>query len=122
VMVGIANAATATGPLYVWGNVGERMSGMHDPEGVSSNRSGPFIKGGSKHPTANGGRAYYFHNSAAGASAGIARAGGRLYNFVSRNNDWPASRVDPKDGPFDLGKGGVERIPNFSDRYPPTRK
>jgi len=91
---------------------------MHDPEGVSRNRSGPFIKGGSRHPTANGGRAYYFHNSAAGASAGIARAGGRLYNFVSRNNDWPASRVDPADGPFDLGKDKVERIPNFNDRYP----
>jgi hypothetical protein len=118
VMVAIANAATTTGPLYVWGNVAERMSGMHDPQGVSRNRSGPFIKGGSRHPTANGGRAYYFHNSAAGASAGIARAGGRLYNFVSRNNEWPASRVDPADGPFDLGKDQVERIPNFNDRYP----
>jgi hypothetical protein len=118
VMVGIANAATTTGPLYVWGNVGQRMSNMHDPEGVSRNRSGPFIKGGSRDPNANGGRAYYFHNSAEGASAGIARAGGRLYNFVSRNNSWPASRVDPADGPFDLGKDKAERIPNFNDRYP----
>jgi hypothetical protein len=120
VMVGIANAATTTGPLYVWANVGEHMSGMYDPEGLGRNRSGPFIKGGSRDPAANGGRAYYFHNSAAGAgaSAGIARAGGRLYNFVSRNNAWPAPRVDPADGPFDLGKASVERIPNFNDRYP----
>jgi hypothetical protein len=118
VMVAIANAATATGPLYVWGNVAERMGGMHDPEGVTRNRSGPFIKAGSRDPAANGGRAYYFHNTAAGASAGIARAGGRLYNFVSRNNSWPASRVDPADGAFDLGKESVERIPNFNDRYP----
>jgi hypothetical protein len=118
VMVGIANAATTTGPLYVWGNVGERMGGMHDPEGLGRNRTGPFIKAGSRHPTANGGRAYYFHNSAPSASAGIARAGGRLYNFVSRNNAWPASRVDRADGPFDLGQEKVERIPNFNDRYP----
>jgi len=118
VMVAIANAATTTGPLYVWRNVAERMSGMHDPEGLGRSRSGPFIKAGSRHPTANGGRAYYFHNTAEGASAGIARAGGRLYNFVSRNNSWPASRVDPADGLFDLGTDKVERIPNFNDRYP----
>jgi len=117
VNVAIANAATTTGPLYVWRNVGERMGGMHDPEGVGRSRSGPFIKAGSRHPTANGGRAYYFHNTAAGASEGIARSGGRAYNFIARNNQWPKSRVDPADGSFDLGKDRVERIANFNDRY-----
>ncbi|HYI86117.1 MAG TPA: hypothetical protein VEX61_03390, partial [Burkholderiales bacterium] len=105
--------------LYVWGNIGERMDGMHDPEGVTRNRSGPFIKAGSRHPTANGGRAYYFHNTAPDAGAGIARSGGPTYNFVARNNLWPASRVTPQDGPFDLGREDrVERIPNFNDRDP----
>jgi len=113
VFVAIANAATTTGPLYVWRNVAQRTY------------DGPFIKAGSRHPTANGGRAYYFHNTAMGARAGIERSGGRLYNFVSRNNLWPASRVDPADGPFDLGKelraarrsGDAERIPNFNDLF-----
>jgi hypothetical protein len=106
VFVAIANAATTTGPLYVWRNVAQRMYDR-----------GPFIKAGSPHPTANGGRAYYFHNTAMGASAGITRSGARLYNFVSRNNVWPAPRVNPADGPFDLGKDKIERIPNFNDRY-----
>jgi hypothetical protein len=33
VFVAIANAATATGPLYVWRNVSHRMGGMYQPEG-----------------------------------------------------------------------------------------
>jgi hypothetical protein len=102
VHVGIANAATATGPLYVWRNVGKRMAGMYDPEAGARGPRGPFIKAGSNNPKANGGRAYYFDNSAPDAGAGIARSGGRLYNFVARNNRWPASRVDHKDGPFEL--------------------
>jgi hypothetical protein len=106
VYVAIANAATTTGPLYVWRNFGERVYDR-----------GPFIKAGSRRDAANGGRAYYFHNTATGASAGIARAGGRLYNFVLRNNQWAAPRVKAQDGPFDLGKRTVERIPNFNDRY-----
>jgi hypothetical protein len=118
VMVAIANAGTTTGPLYVWRNVAERMSGMYDPEGLTRNPSGSFIKAGSRHDSANGGRAYYFHNTADGAVEGIARSGGRLYNFVARNNLWPASRVKTSDGPFDLGTSRVERIPNFNDRYP----
>ena len=49
----------------------------------------------------------------------MARSGGPTYNFVARNNLWPASRVTPQDGPFDLGREGqVERIPNFNDRDP----
>jgi hypothetical protein len=106
VYVAIANAATTTGPLYVWRNVGERTYDR-----------GPFIKAGSRHPTMNGGRAYYFHNTGMGAGEGLARSGGRFYNFVARNNLWPRSRVKPADGPFDLGTDRVERIPNFNDRY-----
>ena len=45
VMVAIANAATTTGPLYVWGNVAERMSDMHDPEGVGKAARGRSSRG-----------------------------------------------------------------------------
>jgi hypothetical protein len=127
VHVAIANAATTTGPLYVWRNIAGDMARMYQPEGnPRRDERGPFIKAGSRNPQMNGGRAYYFHNTAPGAGAGIARAGGPAYNFVSRNNLWPASRVKPKDGPYDLGREGrdlgregrVERLPNFNDRYP----
>jgi hypothetical protein len=109
-----------TGPLYVWRNVASDMARMYQPEGnPHRDHRGPFIKAGSKQPDLNGGRAYYFHNTAPDAGAGIARSGGPTYNFVARNNLWPASRVTPQDGPFDLGREGrVERIPNFNDRDP----
>ena len=118
VYVAIANAATAIGPLYVWRNVAKRMDGMYEPE-ARGGAIGPFIKAGSNNPSANGGRAYYFNNTAPGAGAGIARSGGKLYNFVSRNNVWPAPRVDRRDGPFDLENpraGRAERIPIFNDQ------
>ncbi|HEV3009122.1 MAG TPA: hypothetical protein VGX52_08830, partial [Burkholderiales bacterium] len=105
VYVAIGNAATATGPLYVWRNVATDMARMFQPEGnPRRDHRGPFIKAGSKQPQVNGGRAYYFHNTAPEAGAGIARSGGPTYNFVARNNRWPASRVNPEDGPFDLGR------------------
>jgi hypothetical protein len=100
VFVAIANAATAVGPLYVWRNVSDRMANMHNPEGDPDRElRGPFIKAGSNVPLANGGRAYYFHNTALqpparasayplGGGGGILKAGGKLYNFVSRNNIW----------------------------------
>jgi len=117
VYVAIANATVATGPLYVWRNVAEGMARMYQPEGYAKrDQRGPFIKAGSKRPEVNGGRAYYFDNSAPGAGAGIARSGGPAYNFVARNNKWPASRVDPADGPFDLKEGRSAPIPNFNDR------
>ena len=119
VYVAIANAATSVGPLYVWRNVATDMGRMYQPEGhPRRDERGPFIKAGSKQPEVNGGRAYYFHNTAPEAGAGIARSGGPTYNFVARNNLWPASRVRPEDGPFDLKDGRGERIPNFNDRYP----
>ena len=116
----IGNAATSVGPLYVWRNIAKRMDGMYHPEGdPRRGPRGPFIKAGSNHPQANGGRAYYFYNSAPGAGNGIARSGGRLYNFVARNNDWPASRVDPKDGPYELDQGRRgAAIPNFTGAAP----
>jgi hypothetical protein len=98
VFVAIANAATATGPLYVWRNVSHRMGAMYQPGGDPDREDrGPFIKAGSNDPVAVGGRAYYFHNTALqppggrypmGAGWGINKSGGRLYNFVSRNNIW----------------------------------
>ena len=101
VFVAIANAATAIGPLYVWRNVSDRMANMHNP-GIPPDLElrGPFIKAGSNVPRANGGRAYYFHNTVLqpppdrgaslplGAGSGIQKSGGTLYNFVSRNNIW----------------------------------
>jgi hypothetical protein len=98
VFVAIANAATAVGPLYVWRNVSHFMAGMYQPDGDPDlEQRGPFIKAGSRHPAAVGGRAYYFHNTvlqppgrrySAGAGSGITNTGGALYNFVSRNNIW----------------------------------
>ena len=95
VWVAIANAATSTGPLYVWRNVSRSPLGK------------VFIKAGSRHPEYNGGRAYYFHNSAPEPGVrGIAAAGGRHYNYVSLNNRFGRERP-----------GRVEPIPNFNDRY-----
>jgi hypothetical protein len=99
VFVAIANAATAVGPLYVWRNVSNRQGGMYQPDVAPDEESrGPFVKAGSNHPVANGGRAYYFHNTALqppgggrygmGAGVGIVNSGGKLYNLVSRNNIW----------------------------------
>jgi Right handed beta helix region len=108
VFVAIGNAATATGPLYVWRNVSHRMGGMYHPAGEpDGERRGPFIKAGSNHPTANGGRAYYFHNTVLqppgrlytmGAGEGITNSGGMLYNFVSRNNIWHIHKEPHIDG------------------------
>jgi hypothetical protein len=89
---------------------------MNDPEGLAKRpQRGQFIKAGSRNAAANGGRAYYFHNTAHDAGWGIHRVG-RLYNFVSRNNLWPKPYLRPEDGPYDI-KPDVERIPNFNDRY-----
>src|SRR4051812_77366 len=101
VYVAIANAATSIGPLYVWRNVSNRMASIREPGGDPDFESrGPFIKAGSYDAKVNGGRAYYFHNTAlqpppprgraltSGAGGGIEKSGGTLYNFVSRNNVW----------------------------------
>ena len=104
--VAIANAATTTGPLYVWRNVAQNQAGMFSPEGGRGQR-GPFVKAGSRKPEFNGGRAYYFHNTAQSAGKGIAPSGGKLYNFVSLNNVFGRKERDER----------VERIPNFNDRY-----
>ena len=101
VFVGIGNAAPTVGPLYVWRNVSYRMGGMYQPDAPPDlEQRGPFVKGGSRHATLNGGRAYYFHNTVLqpapadgarypmGAGWGIQNSGGQLYNVVSRNNIW----------------------------------
>lgn len=111
VFVAIANAATSIGPLYVWRNVANRMGGMYQPDAPPDQEArGPFIKGGSNAPEVNGGRAYYFHNTAMqppppagaryamGAGKGIENSGGKLYNFVSRNNIWQIHKEAQIDG------------------------
>ena len=107
VFVPIANAPTSIGPLYVWRNVSHRTKGMYDPGGERGRR-GPFIKAGSRHAEYNGGRAYYFHNSALEDTRGIVDSGGRLYNYVSRNNVFDRKTL----------AGPAQRIANFNDRYP----
>jgi hypothetical protein len=110
VFVAIGNAATSVGPLYVWRNVSDRMAGLYNPQtDPELELRGPFIKAGS-HTAANGGRAYYFHNTALqrpplpggrypqGAGGGIEKSGGSLYNFVSRNNIWHIHREAQIDG------------------------
>ena len=106
VFVAIGNAGTATGPLYVWRNVVRRSNGMHDPEGVA--RKGgmsAFIKGGSRDPGTNGGRAYYFHNTVEQPIRAYAPSGGHHYNYISVNNS------------YDRNGRRAESIPNFNDRY-----
>jgi hypothetical protein len=111
VFVAVANAATSVGPLYVWRNVANRMANAHEPDGDSDYElRGPFIKAGSYDPKVNGGRAFYFHNTALqppaprgrsfslGAGAGIEKSGGTLYNFVSRNNIWQIHNAVQVDG------------------------
>ncbi len=100
VFTAIANATTSVGPLYVWRNVSNRMAQMYQPDAPpDEERRGSFIKAGSNDPRFVGGRAYYFHNTVLqpaapgarygmGAGWGIQNAGGKLYNFVSRNNIW----------------------------------
>jgi len=101
----MGNAVTVTGPLYLWRNVSDVMGKVRDPLTTNPDdepERGPFIKGGSTTPSLNGGRAYYFHNTAlqpppsacsgvqrtCGAGMGVNRAGGPLSNFVSWNNIW----------------------------------
>ena len=145
VFVAIANAATAVGPLYVWRNISHRMAGMYRPDGdPDAEERGPFIKAGSNHPSLTGGRAYYFHNTvlqppgarySMGAGSGISKSGGKLYNFVSRNNIWhihkeaqihgepkfSSLRADGDQGPidadFDLRNGQLRNVgPNAERR------
>ena len=70
------------GPLYVWRNV-ERMGGMYPDAGAR----GP--RGPRNDAKTNGGRAYYFHNTAPDAGAVFANDVGRAYNLVARNNASP---------------------------------
>ena len=142
VFVAIGNAATATGPLYVWRNVSDRMSNVYHPDGdPDAELRGPFIKAGSNHATYNGGRAYYFHNTilqppgkrfGGGAGWGIYNSGGKLTNFVSRNNVWHIHKEviihgQPKfyaisaneqgaDADFDLHNGSLNRAGSSAER------
>ncbi|HEU0259480.1 MAG TPA: hypothetical protein VFR57_08705, partial [Burkholderiales bacterium] len=142
VFVAIGNAATTTGPLYVWRNVSNRMANVYQPEGdPDAELRGPFIKAGSNHARFNGGRAYYFHNTilqppakryGGGAGWGIYNSGGKLTNFVSRNNVWHIHKEviihgQPKfyaisaneqgaDADFDLHNGSLNRAGSSAER------
>jgi PKD repeat protein len=106
IFVPIANAANATGPLYVWRNVSNWMANMYCTGCTDADEQrGYFIKGGSDVATFNGGIAYYYHNTllqpppapgrtfSMGAGFGL-NAVHTLYNFVSRNNIWHIHRID----------------------------
>jgi PKD repeat protein len=103
--IAIGTASTAVGPLYVWRNVSRAMDRMHNPsvDNPDNDTRGEFVKsgGGAEASDPNGGRAYYFHNTAlqppnanaGGSPLGVSMAinGGsnrKLYNFHSKNNIW----------------------------------
>ena len=104
---GINNSTTAVGPLYVWRNVTNQLAGMTLPSNPDAENRGAFVYGGSDSTSLNGGRAYYFHNTAlqppplsgfvypSGAGYDITINGGvTIYNFVSLNNIWQIFRTN----------------------------
>jgi hypothetical protein len=120
--VAISAAPTALGPLYVWRNVSNRMANIYQPDGdPDRERRGPFVKAGSNHATANGGRAYYFHNTVLqppgkrytfGAGWGLFGSAGPMTNAVSRNNVWHIHKEvqihgQAKFQPIGAGRGGA---------------
>jgi hypothetical protein len=134
--IGIAAATTSIGPLYVFGNVMNNNAGLSRPFNPTpdSDDRGSFFKVGSRVPKVNGGRMYFFHNTALqpkqppglgiqgwmGVAAGIDMAGGDTCNIVSRNNILPiwkpsrksAVRINAACGASDidheLTRGGVD--------------
>jgi hypothetical protein len=114
--IGIANATTGMGPLYVWRNVSNLLANMKCPAPCDPDNTedrGPFVKAGKTYapgtiPSLNGGRSYYYHNTVlqpdigtsypGGAGYGIGNAGGNLYNIVSLNNIWHIHKPLPGPG------------------------
>ncbi|SFM06021.1 fibronectin type III domain-containing protein [Rugamonas rubra] len=100
--MGIAMAAVAQGPLYVFRNVLGDTVGMANPNAANQDTAshGNFFKIGSKTEKVNGGRIYLFHNTNlqprppagtgltynVGTGGAIGMAGGATCNVVSRNN------------------------------------
>ena len=134
--IGIAAATTAIGPLYVFENIMNNSAGVSRPFHATPDTDdrGSFFKVGSNVPKVNGGRMYFFHNTALqprqptglgiqywmGVAAGIDKAGGDTCNIVSRNNILPiwkpnrqsAVRINAACGSSDidheLTRGGVD--------------
>jgi hypothetical protein len=87
----IAASPTVLGPLYVFRNVSHRS--RYSPN--HSFDSGVFLKAQSRQGGDHlwgGGRVYVYHNTLfrtsaeAGTATGISPSGGKLLNYVSRNN------------------------------------
>jgi len=125
----IGNAATATGPLYVWRNVSNWQANMYCTQcDTDTEQRHGFIKGGG-HPntTYKGGIAYYYHNTVLqppappgktvpmGGTDGISTvvAVEHLYNFVSRNNVWHLPKASS-------GNGSIFGDCNVEPCTPPT--
>jgi len=134
--IGIAAATTSIGPLYVFENVMNNSAGVSRPFNPTpdSDDRGSFFKVGSIVPKVNGGRMYFFHNTALqpkqpsglgiqywmGVAGGIDKAGGDTCNIVSRNNILPiwkpgrrsAVRINAvcgsSDIDYELTRGGVD--------------
>src|SRR6185295_14495488 len=94
----IGNACVSVGPIYVWRNISNIVGGTRVGFDPDTEGRQPFVKGGGKGSGGgvNGGRAYYFQNTALQPSIGETQKGGvgwgianwagdsSLYNFVSR--------------------------------------
>ena len=134
--IGIAAATTSIGPLYVFENIMNNNAGLSRPFNPTPDTDdrGSFFKVGSNVAKVNGGRMYFFHNTALqprppgglgiqhwmGVAAGIDKAGGDTCNIVSRNNILPvwkpnrksAVRINAACGSSDvdheLTRGGVD--------------
>jgi PKD repeat protein len=112
IFVPIGNAPVVTGPLYVWRNISNVVGGLREGADPDAADRQPFVKAGgpSCNGSNNGGRAYYFHNTALQPDIGETQKGGvgwgignwvgngSLYNFVSHNNLW--QNHDPNDDDF----------------------
>jgi hypothetical protein len=100
---GIATAAVAVGPLYIWNNVSNVSQRAPQSASISTKdlerERGHYNKAGSRTSPYFGGRCYLFHNTVLqptqegysrgrGMSGGITSGGGPIRNLVSRNNIW----------------------------------
>jgi hypothetical protein len=100
----ISTAPVSVGPVYVFRNINNTMTGMFNPFAASPDNesTGVFFKVGSNHANlgVNGGRSYYFHNTQLqpsqpsglgisypmGSDGGLDKSAGDTCNIVARNN------------------------------------
>jgi hypothetical protein len=100
----ISTAPVSVGPVYVFRNINNTMTGMFNPfaSPIDNESTGVFFKVGSNHANLgmNGGRSYFFHNTQLqplqpnglgivypmGSDGGLDKAAGDTCNIVARNN------------------------------------